>query len=378
MSGQFMSDDSQQITNNPLVQSMSNIGKLFSGSTYFDGVKLVGNYYRPLMTALWAILYSAFGANPVPFHVVQLALYLLTGVLVFWFFRFSFKPLLALSLALLFLVHPLNSQSVYSISALQDVLFMLFGMLAMWVLLRFDSRKSLIYVAALLFLSLLSKETGILFVFMSVIYLYLFDRQRTGRLALYVAAPLALYLALKAHAVGLGTHPQEGPIDSLGLWGRLATSPSIILFYLAAFVWPVGLASRYYWTYPSISITHFLLPLALDLIALGAVIYGAKVVKRNLPHGDYLTYWFFAAWLGLGLAIHSQVIPLDMTACTNWFIFPMIGVLGLIGEMVKVLTKHWPSWQRLGPAVLVILLCALSLGSFLRGFDWRDQETNRG
>jgi len=55
---------------------------------------------------------------------------------------------------------------------MQEELFFLFGILAIWSLLRFDSVKSLIFAALCLFLSLLSKETAVVFIVVALLYLF--------------------------------------------------------------------------------------------------------------------------------------------------------------------------------------------------------------
>ncbi|MBI2033460.1 MAG: hypothetical protein HYT10_03310, partial [Candidatus Levybacteria bacterium] len=85
----FVWDDFDQVVNNKGVHSLSNIGYIFSGSTFNSGGadKLVGVYYKPLMPFSFAILYSLFGPNAVFFHGFQLLIHIANALLLFLFLR---------------------------------------------------------------------------------------------------------------------------------------------------------------------------------------------------------------------------------------------------------------------------------------------------
>src|SRR3989344_9474682 len=69
----FVWDDEEQILNNSLVHSVSNIPSFFKGGTFnvSGSPKLIGIYYRPLMTSFFSLLYTLFGPNPFFFHLFQ-------------------------------------------------------------------------------------------------------------------------------------------------------------------------------------------------------------------------------------------------------------------------------------------------------------------
>src|SRR6266700_3234105 len=161
LSNPFMYDDMGQIVDNVPVHSIKNIPSFFGESTFYDysgGTRLDGAYYRPMMTVSFSLLYFLFGPHAWGFHLFQLLLYIASAFLLYLVFKYSFSPILSLLLSLVFLVHPLNSQVIFAIPTMQDALFFFFGILALWLLHRFGSTKSLWFVAACLFLSLLSKE----------------------------------------------------------------------------------------------------------------------------------------------------------------------------------------------------------------------------
>ncbi len=153
----FRGDDILQIVSATPVHSITNIGQFFQNSSFYNGngAGFGGIYYRPIMTTLFSIIYTFFGPSQLYFHLLQASMYIASAILLYLIFRYSFKPALSLVLSLIFLVHPLNSQVIFAIPSLDDVSFVFFGVLALWLLLRFYSVRSMWLVALSLFLSLL-------------------------------------------------------------------------------------------------------------------------------------------------------------------------------------------------------------------------------
>jgi hypothetical protein len=210
---------------------------------------------------------------------------------------------------------------------------------------------------------------------MSLAYLFLWDaHKRLYRFMLCMLVPTALWLFLKINAVGLNTHPTVGPIDYLSLAQRLLTVPSIVFFYAAKFVFPWKLASAYYWSYPTFSLMHVMLPLVADLILLGIIVYGAFMVHSHGTNAQFKAYLFFGLWLLLGLLTIIQIIPLDMTASEAWFYFPMIGLLGMMGVLFSCLRMNIKYYSFVY-ATVVLIIVILGTRSMLRGFDWRTDYT---
>jgi hypothetical protein len=369
----FVGDDSAQIVNNPPVHSITNIRLFFEGGTFYVSghAGLIGSYYRPLMTTVFSLIYTIFGARPFYFHILQLAIYIASAYIFYLFLGYSFKPIVALSLALVFLVHPLNSQVVFEIASLQDVLFFFFGMSALWLLLRFKSYKSLTLVTLCLVLSLVSKETAVLFVAMAIVYLCIWDRKRFVPLLGMLVIPVITYIILRAHAIGVLVNPRNAPIDNLSLAGRLLTDPSIVLFYITKFIFPWKLASEYYWIHSNYSARYVLLPFVIDCVVIGVFVYAGYRLRSLASRSMFYTYLFFGAWTALGMLIVLQLSPLDMTASVTWFYFPMVGLLGMLGVISTVLPfRMRPLYCYYGLALIIVVFGASSL---IDGLHWKNQ-----
>jgi hypothetical protein len=372
----FQGDDTAQIVDNPVVHSLNNFSLLFRSGTLYTGNStrpLGGTFYRPLMTMFYSILYGLFGPHTIAYHVFQLIVFIGSAVLLYLFFRFSFRSTIALFLAAVYLVHPINSQAVYAIPSLQDSLFVFFGLLAMYLLVKYKTTKSLVYVALCLFLSLLSKETGGIFIVMALIYLYWFNRPRLYKFVAFLVVPIVMYFVLRVPAVGLSRNPNIAPIDRLNLAGRMFTAPSVVQFYFTKFILPWKLASGYQWTYSKFSVQHVLVPLIVDCAIVALVLYVARKLRKNTTKALYFTYIFFALWTLVGLIPYLQILPLDATANETWFYSSMVGLLGMFGVLLTVYPIKMRAERLMIFAFLLIAL--LGIRSGLRGHDWSNEQT---
>jgi protein O-mannosyl-transferase len=369
----FLSDDIPQIVENPVVHSIANMFIFFIGGTFYNGhglAPLSGSYYRPLITTVFSLIYTQFGTNALPFHLIQILFSCTAAFLLYIFFKYSFGKTLSLYLAAVFLIHPLNSQTVFAIASMQESLFFIFGILSLLILIRYKSNKALLLAALFLFVSLLFKESGALFVVIAGAYLFLFERKRFLPLVGVMVLPMLLYLVMRFLAVGLIVHQNIAPIDRLDLIGRMFTMPSILLFYLVKFVFPWQLATGYYWTYPTFSFQNVLLPLIVDLAIIILFVYLGFRIQKRATQAMFYAYLFFSLWTTIGLLLYMQITPLDFTASEPWFYFPMAGLLGMLGVIsVTFPIRIERKWLIIAAS---IILCVLGVSTALRGTVWSD------
>lgn len=370
----FVGDDTPQIIDNIYVHSLRNIPNFLTGSTFYSGsTQSAGVYYKPFLSTYFSIIYTFFGPNYIALHFFQILLHIVNACIIFLFFKHFFRKSVSLILALVFLVHPINSESVFYISAAQEVLFFFFGMLALWILINFRSKKSTILASMCLFFSLLSKETGVLFIGISILYLLFFNKNRLYVVFGFLVPAIAAYTFLRIHAVGILTKSMAAPIDHLNLLERSFNMPEIFFFYIKTFIFPLNLASSYQWAYAYISYNHFFLPLIFDFLFIVVIASFAALFYKKDLYKYFKTYIFFASWFLLGMLFHLQLIPLDVTAAERWFYFPIVGLLGMMGVFLGIFNSHIEKkWIF---TVVGILLLLLSARTIVRSFDWRNDFT---
>ncbi len=371
----FVGDDVSQITDNINVHSISNIVTFFSGSTFYSGGRevLFGVYYKPVLSISYALIYNLFGNSTLAYHSLEIFLHIINASLLFVFFKRLFSKNLSFILSIIFLVHPINSEVAFYVSNLQDALFFFFGFSAILILQRYNSQQAVLFSSFLLLLSLLSKETGILFFITGLVFVFLYYKDKFKSLTTYLSLSFVLYLVLRVHAVGLFTNTFSAPIQKLNLIERIFNIPEMFLFYIKTFFFPLNLAVSYHWFYITPDFLHFVLPLFIDLIFLLVLTVITSYFYKRTTHKNFILFSFFTFWFLLGLAFHLQIIPLDATVADRWFYFPIVGLLG----MIAVLAEQFRINLKSNYVVLLIILIIslLSLRTYIRSFDWKDPLT---
>lgn len=377
----FVWDDFDQVVRNTAVHFITNIQYFFSGSTFYSGggERLIGLYYKPLMPMFFAFIYSLAGPTPAIFHLFQVLLHIANAVLLLIFLNRIFKDWVAILASLLFLIHPINSESVVYISALQDTLYFFFGIISLLII---QMKNKRVHLYILLFISMLatilSKETGLLFILISTVYSFLYHRQEFKKILLIALATLACYALLRFGIAQVFYQPIGlAPIIRAPLETRLLTIPKIVFYYLSTFFWPLNLAISQHWLVKTPSLGGFFLPLVIDSAVLfGLVNLGLIIYKRNQELFKALV--LFSTWLILGMGLNSNLIPLDMTVADRWFYFPSVGLIGLLSILASLAKINNQYWKFNLLMILLIILSLYGLRTFIRTFDWRDITTLYG
>ncbi|MEX1112049.1 MAG: hypothetical protein WEC84_01185, partial [Candidatus Andersenbacteria bacterium] len=185
-------------------------------------------FYRPISYSLFPLLtYTFFGLSAIAHHLTQLILFSIAASLIYAVTRlFGISRLLAFSGALIWLSLSSKADIAYWISSAQDVIAVIFILLAILTYARFRSNPSwnrFIVWSALFALALLSKESAIVFPVI-VVFLELFalsqNRVHISQLkshALTIGAVLLIigaYLVIRTIALGDPTLPPTSHQDT--------------------------------------------------------------------------------------------------------------------------------------------------------------------
>ncbi len=368
----FVWDDEEQVVKNPLIQSLENIPKFYTGSSFASGGGgLQGIYYKPLMTTTYSVLWNFFPGQPSAFHLFQILLHAANAVMLGLFFLRFFPRAVALSLPLIFLVHPLNVECAIYIADLQDTMYFFFGISALLAFAYLPRNwKRGAAVCALLLLSLLCKESGILFV-AATFALSFTEKNFKKKELLFSVAALGIYLFMRLGLADLAVRSGNlQPITRADLPTRFMTMPKILAFYVTNFFLPRDLAISQHWLVTEFSWDGFFGPLLIDVCFFSALVAVAFRL-RKAPQAKTLFFFLFCALIGFGL--HAQIFPLDLTIADRWFYFTMMGVLGVIACVVSPLLTNRSAFPVLGPrlvpalgVLLALIVCGLSARSYLR------------
>ncbi len=348
---------------------------------HFNLINLIGPnlfnsapYYRPIPAVYFSLLYTIFSNVTFFYHAFQLILHLTDTSLLFLLLTKFFKKPIALLLSLIFLIHPINVESVAYISATQSELFLLFGISAL--LLSFQdslpTRRNVI-IHSLLLLALLTKEVSLVFLLMMYVYRLLYKKQITRNLVISSAATIIIYGIIRFSVIGISAGSyQNSPISELPFLSRLITIPSILFYYIKGFLFPITFAIDQIWTITTVTWTTFSFPLIIDVLFYAALLgfgyYCFKIKKNSIK-----PFVFFFIWYIAGMSLLLQIFPLDMTVADRWFYFPMIGLLGIIGLLLENI-----SLKKNNAFIAIffsLILLFLSYKTIMRVGDWHDALT---
>jgi tetratricopeptide (TPR) repeat protein len=335
----FIFDDEPSIRDNPTIRHLWPIWQPLSppheGGTTVEG--------RPLINLSLAINYALGGTKLWGYHALNLAIHILAGLTLLGVVRRTLQQPrlrarfgavadeLALATAVLWTVHPLQTESVTYVVQRAESIMGLFYLLTLYCFIRgADSPRPRpwygLCVSACA-LGMASKEVMV----SAPLLVMLYDRtfvsgsfceawRRRRPLYLALAATWSLLGLLAVLQPKLGVAVANARSKGIAWWSYLLTEPGVILHYLRLSVWPHPLCFDYD-GWPLASTWASILPPALVIVTLlGAT---AWAWKTNSAWG------IVGAWFFLILAPSSSFLPADSPAYEHRMYLPLAAVVVL-------------------------------------------------
>lgn len=268
-------DDGLLIVENPIVWEIS-LATIRAAFTTYDP-----ELYIPLTLLSYQVDHMLGGLRPFVYHFTNLLLHAFNASLVLWFtLLLSRRRWVAGVAALLFAVHPMNTEAVAWASARKDVLSAFFTLLTLVSYLMYakgGSRRWYAGSIAALLLALLSKASAVT----APLILLLLDWRAQGKITrsnLLEKAPHMLLAALFG-VIALGGKAGNEAL----LWEKLLIGCKAAFFYLQKLAVPGGYSVLYPYT-KAISLGNpDLLYSLLALLALAVLaLYAAKRTREPL------------------------------------------------------------------------------------------------
>lgn len=145
----------------------SSLGDLISNFYIADGF-----FYRPLVKILYFIIYAIFWLKPAGYHFISIFFYFMSGCLVYKIaLKIVQSKYLSVLAAALFLMFPINTESVMWVSSYSGLLMTFFILLAYYAFQIYaeSNRKVLLILMTVSFLfGLMSHESGVVFPFLVI------------------------------------------------------------------------------------------------------------------------------------------------------------------------------------------------------------------
>jgi len=370
----FFGDDNHQIINNSSIHSLSKIPSLFLQGTFSDTSESQrNNYYKPVLSSTYNAIYFFFKDNPIGYHLIQVLIHITNSILVYQILKYFFDQKISFFLSLLFLTHPINTEAVIHAAALQEPLFLIFGLSALFFSIRENGKHYLITI--LLLMSLLSKEAGVVFLLIIPAFTYLYKKKVFSKSLQQSVVSFSIYIFLR-FVVAKIYFPQNPivPIMTLSFWERVINIPKIIFFYLKTFFYPKDLLVLQSWVIKNLDFKDFFMPAILDLTFFLLLVTIGKIIhKKKLVY--FKTFLFFFVWFIVGLGLHLQIIRLDQTVSDRWFYFPIIGLLGVVGTIISYLNLNLGLKSKITTLLVLLIIVVFSSRVIIRNSNWKDRLT---
>jgi len=378
----FVYDDEQQILQNPYVKTWHYLPQIFTSTVWsFVGAAGTTNYYRPLMTFTFLLLWQAFGNIPFGFHLFNIVLHAAVVVMVFSAGRRLFQDRrIGVLAAALFAVHPIHTEVVDWIAAVPELEVTFFVLLTFWLCAQLDRASWKIYAGtvAAFALALLSKEPALMFAPLAVVFEH-FVRpgnsataagakiKRYAPLCAVAAAYLLLRVALFGKFAPVLQHPKI-------TWPQAIYSGFALLAgYAKYLVWPAPL-SAFHVFHASMSLADLpvLLGIAVVLVSAALFFYLLKAAP---------TAAFCILWMGITIAPMLNARWMAANVFTERYLYlPSVGFCWLVAwcgiqlwDRSAIVHAAWQRKLLLAAAAAVFIA---SLVAVLRRNEvWRDDLT---
>jgi tetratricopeptide (TPR) repeat protein len=334
LSGPFIVDDGLTVIDNTHIRQLWPL----SASLVTDRESPLAG--RPLVSLSFAINYAIGGLDVAGYHVVNVVLHIVCGLLLFGVVRRTLVSLnlpppgladhstpIALATALLWLVHPLNTDAVDYVTQRTELMMGVCYLLTFYAAIRArDSSTAnfrdprarsaptwspfrllrrapswwLVLAVVACGLGMACKESMVTAPVMVCLYDRIFrDGTRPARWRLHVGLAATWLVLVVVNWSGPRVH-SAGWSAGISVWTYMLNQAVMIVRYLRLTVWPAGLVLTY--GYPRPLTLGDVLPAAVLIVAL----LGLTIVSlRKAPRLGFLGAWFFVT-----LAPASSVVPI--------------------------------------------------------------------
>ena len=377
--GDWLWDDDQLLTQNPVVQSgsLEGLSRLWFNP---DGA----DFFPLSYTALWA-QWPFFGPRPTGYHITAIVLHII-GSLLIWALLARMRIPGAWLSGLIFAIHPVAVESVAWVSETKNTLSLPLFLLSCLCWVEQDEaaegpRRTRFYVLSIVcfLLAMLAKTSMVGMPVLLLLHAWWKRGTVTVRDVIRAAPFFLLSLVLGIITIRYQHGRAIGAEKILvgGAASRIATAGMAILFYLKQIVWPVTLLP----IYPRWEVDP---PKAWQFLAWPVIAAAAAWMWTNRGTAER-PGWGRHALFGLGF-FTLMVLPvlgfitisyMRITWVADHFIYlPMIGVIALI--VAALTTWYEQTKESSRPLVLAggaITLATFGILAFLYANAWASEDS---
>lgn len=400
-------DDKLYITANSFTKKgLGGLKEIWSNDMMvgFFGTKknlVEGGRYRPLALTTHAIEWAIFGENPTVGHAVNIILYGLMGAVLLLVLQGLFEAsersrwwwTLPVAATLLFLAHPTHTEVCANIKSRDEIMSLLFALLAFWAVLlhlKNGNKTQLALSGVWFWLSLASKESSVTFLGVVPLSLLFFPKANLKKSAgalLPMVVATVLYLLMRVYMLGeqastgeVAKELMNKPYLNATESERLASIFYTMWLYVKLLFWPHPLTHDYYPFHPfrtyselaagASGYVNWSHPMAAVSVLLYAAMLGFGLFSLwRKWKGGKANFIGYGALVYLGTFILYSNLFFDIGAFMNErFLF--IPSLGLAVPMAWALTHKLK--EKTGIALAALVLLGYSAKTHTRNYAWEN------
>jgi hypothetical protein len=320
-------DDRQYILENPAIRGLT-FDHLKSVFTTF----YIGNY-APLHLISYMLDYEIWGLRASGFIFTNILIHTFNGLLFFLLLkRLAGKKIWILPAALIFLLHPVQVESVVWASQRKTLLAMLFFLLGLYLYTQYKEKDHkygiwfYLLSNAAFFLALLAKSVVVIFPLVLILFDLCYLEKRdlkallVDKIPFIIVAAVFSFVAVKSQTSQF--HGGETSYHGGSPYTTLLTMLPVLVDYLRMVIWPARLSA--YYDVPVKS--------AIDLEVLSAlflcvILFIAGIILYRRRRDVF--FWF--ALFFVALIPVSQIVPIVTLMNDRYLYFPMLGAAALLG-----------------------------------------------
>jgi len=376
----FVFDDESVVQNNLSIQSLSNIPKYFTAEEGFH--KVIGRYYRPVVSTTYAIDFYFWGLNPIGFHLTNIIINMISCLFLFSVLNKLFKNyksanLAALLATLIFSSHPVHTEAVSWISGRTDSIATLFFFISFFYYIKKndDNKINHSIILSLLFytLGLLSKEMVITLPVLIFLYDYVFLKKNLktlfkNRINIYLLFAVLTFLYLIIRYLILRNVPERETY--LYFYGKdfitgFATMLKTIPVYLKLLILPVNLIYHYNGV---ISDANSILDInvILSLFLIFSLLFTSYILYKRYNEISFALLFILVSFLPV-----MNIVP-SMNLMAERFLYLTSFSVALLIAYVIVKFERYKNPLI---AFFSVIIVTFSILTFLRNQDWKNNDT---
>lgn len=379
---QFVFDDESLIQNNESIRGVHYIPGYFTGEEGFH--KVIGRYYRPVVSSTYAIDYSIWGLDPKGFHITNILIHTIATLILFSLLMHIFgrerRGVYASFLGtIIFAVHTIHTEAVTWVSGRTDSIVTLFFFAAFLFFIKYrqenENNNKYLYLTLLMYLfGLLSKEMIITFPVIIFLYDTILGKKSVKEILskpepyIWIIGLTFFYLVIRYLAL-MELPERESYLYFIGKDGMtvFATMIKTIPVYIKLLFIPTQLLYHYNGYIPdsnSIFETNVLITL---LLILGLLIY-AVIIKKQFPIVSFAILFFFVSLLPV-----MNIIP-TMNLMAERFLYMPSLVVSLLAGWFYFKFESTKAKDAVAIIIIIVTVCYAYL-TLERNKDWFDNDT---